>query len=62
VATPATLQILMLAAGIPVVVVGLIDVFLDIMTEARRDGCSVIDRGMFIILGNLFMACDACVT
>jgi hypothetical protein len=52
----------MLAAGTLVVVEGLIDVFWDIMTEARRDGCSVIDRGMFIILGNLFMACDACVT
>ncbi len=52
----------MLAAGTLVVVEGLIDVFWDIMTEARRNGCRVVDRGMFIILGNLFMACDACVT
>jgi hypothetical protein len=52
----------MLAAGTLVVVDGLVDMFWDIMTEARRDGCSVIDRGMFIILGNLFMARDVCVT
>jgi hypothetical protein len=52
----------MLAAGTPVVVDGLVHVFWDIMTEARRNGCRVVDRGMFIILGNLFMACDACVT
>jgi len=52
----------MLAAGTPVVVDGLVDVFWDIMTEARRDGCSMIDHGMFIILGNLLLACDACVT
>jgi hypothetical protein len=61
-ATPRTVQILMLAAGTSVIVDGFIDVFWNIMTEARRDSCSVIDRKMSILLGNLFMACDACVT
>jgi len=61
VATPATVHILMLA-GTLVIVDGLVEVFWNIMTEARRDSCSVIDREMSILLGNLFMACDACVT
>jgi hypothetical protein len=51
-----------LAAGVPVVVYGVVEYTEDIMTEAQRDGCNVLDRGMSIPLGILIMTCDACAT
>jgi len=60
VANPHNRIDVLLVAGIPVVVDGVVEVYMDIMTEAQRDGCNVIDRGMSIPLGILIMACDAC--